>query len=72
MYIPVIESHTEDMPSLRIHKPFQALVDHALSLDLENMDPTDHGHLPYVVLLVRALEDWKKSVCGVNSFHLTR
>ena len=26
------------------------------------MDPTEHGHIPYVVILVRALEDWKKTV----------
>jgi NEDD8-activating enzyme E1 regulatory subunit len=26
------------------------------------MDPTEHTHIPYVVILVRALEDWKKSV----------
>lgn len=26
------------------------------------MDPTDHAHVPYVIILVRILEDWKKSV----------
>ena len=26
------------------------------------MDPTDHSHVPYVVLLVRVLDDWKKAV----------
>ena len=26
------------------------------------MDPTEHTHIPYVVILVRALEDWKKTV----------
>lgn len=23
------------------------------------MDPTEHSHIPYVVILVKALEDWK-------------
>lgn len=26
------------------------------------MDSTDHSHVPFVVILVRALDDWKKSV----------
>ena len=26
------------------------------------MDVTDHGHIPYVYILVRVLEEWKKSV----------
>ncbi|KAI0056152.1 hypothetical protein BV25DRAFT_1865191 [Artomyces pyxidatus] len=60
----VIESHSETAPSLRIDKPFPELLDHALQLDLEHMDPTDHGHIPYVVILVRALEDWKREHGG--------
>ncbi|KAJ7594896.1 hypothetical protein C8J56DRAFT_927884 [Mycena floridula] len=56
----VIESHSETLPSLRIDKPFPELLEHAMKLDLAAMDPTDHGHVPYVVILVRALEDWKK------------
>ncbi|KAG9311294.1 hypothetical protein JVU11DRAFT_8382 [Chiua virens] len=28
------------------------------------MDPTDHGHIPYVVILVRVLEDWRASHDG--------
>ena len=58
----VIESHLETSPSLRIDNAFPALKEYALSLDLDNMDVTDHGHIPYVVILVRALEDWKKAV----------
>jgi NEDD8-activating enzyme E1 regulatory subunit len=58
----VIESHSETVPSLRIDKAFPALLEYSLSLDFANMDPTDHTHVPYVIILVRALEDWKKSV----------
>jgi amyloid beta precursor protein binding protein 1 len=57
----VIESHLETSPTLRIDNAFPALKEYALSLDLDDMDVTDHGHIPYVVLLVRALEDWKKA-----------
>ncbi|TFY68145.1 hypothetical protein EVG20_g3676 [Dentipellis fragilis] len=61
----IIESHTETAPSLRIDKPFPSLLGHALSLELANMDITDHGHIPYVVILVRVLEDWKRSHNGL-------
>ncbi|KII85547.1 hypothetical protein PLICRDRAFT_145326 [Plicaturopsis crispa FD-325 SS-3] len=57
----IIESHSETVPSLRIDKPLPALLEHARSLDLANMDITEHGHIPYVVILVRALDDWKKT-----------
>ena len=33
-----------------------------MSLDFDNMDVTDHGHVPYLVILVRVLEEWKKQV----------
>lgn len=60
----VIESHSETASSLRIDKPFPALLDYSASLDFENMDVTDHGHIPYVYILVRVLEEWKKSHNG--------
>ena len=63
----VIESHSENMPSLRIDKPFPSLLQHAMSLDFPNIDPTDHGHIPYVIILVRVLEEWKSSVGGGKS-----
>jgi amyloid beta precursor protein binding protein 1 len=33
------------------------------------MDTTDHGHIPYVYILVRALEDWKAAVRHPHSHH---
>ncbi|KAH8109922.1 hypothetical protein DFH11DRAFT_841274 [Phellopilus nigrolimitatus] len=60
----VIDSHPETAPSLRIDKPFPALLEHARSLDLDAMDSTDHGHVPYVVILVRAMDIWKASHDG--------
>ncbi|EIN04669.1 hypothetical protein PUNSTDRAFT_128225 [Punctularia strigosozonata HHB-11173 SS5] len=60
----IIESHSESSPSLRIDKPFPALLQHAMSLDFSTMDPTEHGHVPYVIILVRVLEDWKKEHDG--------
>lgn len=68
---PVIESHTETAPSLRIDKAFPALLDYSLALDFANMDPTDHTHVPYVIILVRALEEWKKLVSIFPSLQKT-
>ncbi|KAJ7634864.1 hypothetical protein FB45DRAFT_910090 [Roridomyces roridus] len=60
----IIESHSETAPSLRIDKAFPALYDYATSLDFASMDPTDHTHVPYVVILVRALADWEAAHDG--------
>ncbi|KAI0713985.1 hypothetical protein C8Q76DRAFT_733003 [Earliella scabrosa] len=60
----VSQSHSENAPSLRITRPFPALLDWARSLDLQNMDPTTHGHLPFIVILVRAVDEWRKSHDG--------
>ncbi|KZV83526.1 hypothetical protein EXIGLDRAFT_842890 [Exidia glandulosa HHB12029] len=60
----IIDTHSETMPSLRIDKPFPALLEHAMSLDFANMDLVEFEHVPYVVILVRVLEEWKKAHGG--------
>jgi len=60
----IIDSHSETAPSLRIDKAFPALYEYATTLDFANMDPTDHTHVPYVIILVRALADWKAAHDG--------
>ncbi|KAF9497006.1 hypothetical protein BDN71DRAFT_1388313 [Pleurotus eryngii] len=61
----IIESHSETAPSLRIDKAFPGLLEYAKSLDFKSMDPTEHSHIPYVVILVKALEDWKAGHGGL-------
>ncbi|OJT14239.1 NEDD8-activating enzyme E1 regulatory subunit [Trametes pubescens] len=60
----VSESHSENAPSLRITRPFPALLEWARSLDLNALDPTEHGHIPFVVILVRQVDEWRKSHGG--------
>ncbi|KAJ6487955.1 hypothetical protein C8R45DRAFT_995037 [Mycena sanguinolenta] len=60
----IIDSHSETAPSLRIDKAFPALYEYSTTLDFASMDPTDHTHVPYVVILVRALADWKAAHDG--------
>ena len=61
----VIDSHVDSTPSLRIDKPFPALLERSLAIDFQNLDVTDHGHVPYVFILVRVLEEWKQSVSNL-------
>jgi hypothetical protein len=67
----VIESHLEERPSLRIDKPFPALLQYAQSLDLDALDPTEYGHVPYIYILIKAINKWKQEV-GVPSFFTTQ
>lgn len=58
----VITTHSDNAASLRIDKPFPSLLAHAFSLNFDKMDVTDHGHIPFVVILVRVLQEWKNDV----------
>ena len=58
----VVDAHTDDLPSYRLDKAFPGLLKHATELDFDALDVTDHGHIPYFVILVRVLDDWKKKV----------
>ncbi len=43
-------------------KPWPALVEKSMSIDFSTLDQTDHGHVPFVYILVQAAEKWKASV----------
>ncbi|EEB19276.1 NEDD8-activating enzyme E1 regulatory subunit, putative [Pediculus humanus corporis] len=58
----VIESHPDNLPQdLRLDKPFPALIEYVNSVNLEEMELKDHAHVPYLVILFKYLEIWKKS-----------
>lgn len=58
----VIESHPDSQHlDLRLDKPFPALLQYVHSFDLDTMDLKDHAHVPYIVPLMKALNDWQKS-----------
>lgn len=58
----VVETHPESIVDLRLSHPFPALVEHANSYDYSSMDTEQHGHVPAVIVLIKALEEWKASV----------
>eukprot|EP01120_Amphizonella_sp_Union-15-10_P009763 TRINITY_DN3775_c0_g1_i4.p1 TRINITY_DN3775_c0_g1~~TRINITY_DN3775_c0_g1_i4.p1 ORF type:complete len:526 (-),score=96.19 TRINITY_DN3775_c0_g1_i4:32-1609(-) len=63
----VVESHPEFfVPDLRLNAPFQALIDYAnkIHLDKEHMTSKEHSHVPYPIILLKAIEHWKKDHDG--------
>jgi amyloid beta precursor protein binding protein 1 len=57
----VIDTHPDHAYTLRIDQPFEQLEKYALGLDLDGMDSMEHSHVPYVVLLIRALKTFQVS-----------
>ncbi|KXG52819.1 Molybdenum cofactor biosynthesis, MoeB [Penicillium griseofulvum] len=64
---PIVETHPdpESTQDLRLLNPWPELVAAAAKLDnLDTMDDHQHGHVPYVLLLLHFLEQWKQSHDG--------
>lgn len=61
-----IESKPADkqLDDLRIACPFPELEKYCLDFDMESLDSQEHGHVPYVVILVKAFHVWKESHNG--------
>ncbi|KIP05877.1 hypothetical protein PHLGIDRAFT_482064 [Phlebiopsis gigantea 11061_1 CR5-6] len=55
----VIESHSETAPALRLTKPFPALQAWADSTDYDTLDPTEHAHIPFVIILIKEADKWR-------------
>lgn len=68
----IVETHPDSLIDLRLLSPWDELsavaAERTKNLDLpENeggMDNHEHGHVPYVLLLLKYLEDWKASHDG--------
>lgn len=57
-----VETHPDSLVDLRLDQPFPALREYAMSLDVPNMDSMEFGHIPSVVIVIRALEEFKQKV----------
>jgi amyloid beta precursor protein binding protein 1 len=42
--------------------PFPELQNFALSFDMSSLDSQEHGHTPYVVILIQLLQKWRAEV----------
>ena len=58
----VVETHPEDAVDLRLDAPWPELQKLASTLNLEEMDSFEHGHVPYILILLKLLEQWKETV----------
>jgi amyloid beta precursor protein binding protein 1 len=51
--------HDPPLHELRVSRPFPALRAFADSIDLDALSSIDHAHVPFVVLLLKAMDKWK-------------
>ena len=63
----VVETHPEDAVDLRLDAPWPELQKLASTLNLEEMDSFEHGHVPYILILLKLLEQWKETVNNLLS-----
>ncbi|KAJ5066886.1 nedd8-activating enzyme e1 regulatory subunit [Anaeramoeba ignava] len=61
----VIETKPENPPfDFRINDPFPSLLEHCNSIKMEELDEEYRAHVPYVIILVKAIQDWKQKHDG--------
>jgi len=61
----IIESKPDNpTDDLRIFNPFPELQKYSDAVDLENLEPGKHNHVPYVVILIKALHKWRNEHGG--------
>lgn len=61
---PVVDTHPDPdtIQDLRLLSPWPELVAEVTALgDLDSMEDHDHGHVPYILILLYYLEKWKQS-----------
>lgn len=62
---PVVDTHPDETATtdLRLLSPWPELQAFAgdMTKEIDTMDNHDHGHLPYVVILLHFLEKWKET-----------
>lgn len=61
----IIEGKSDrDLDGYRIHSPFPELKEFADSIQLDKLDDFQHRHVPYFVLLIKFLDEWRSSHDG--------
>lgn len=57
----IVETHDPSkLFDLRIDCPWPELQEYSDSFVLENLDSTEHAHVPYIVIFIKALQKWKE------------
>ena len=56
----IMESKPDnELPDLRLSQPFSDLTDLVNQTNLQTVSDMDHGHIPFVIILIKALERWR-------------
>ncbi|KAF9420694.1 NEDD8-activating enzyme E1 regulatory subunit [Podila epigama] len=55
----IVETHPDNVADLRIDSPFPELAAYAKSFDFNTQDSLEFGHIPYVAILLKYMEEWK-------------
>lgn len=67
----VVETHPESLIDLRLNSPFDELVEYANTFNYASMDSATHGHVPAVIILIKALQEWKSTVRTLSLSYLS-
>jgi len=62
----VVETHPDNVADVRIDAPFPELSDYAKSFNFDTEDGLEFGHIPYVAILLKYLEEWKQGVRTIS------
>ncbi|KAF9183067.1 NEDD8-activating enzyme E1 regulatory subunit [Haplosporangium sp. Z 767] len=60
----IVETHPDNVADLRIDNPFPELATYAKSFDFNTQDSLEFGHIPYVAILLKYMEEWKQEHGG--------
>ncbi|KAK3817789.1 MAG: hypothetical protein J3Q66DRAFT_190479 [Benniella sp.] len=60
----IVETHPDSVADLRIDTPFPELEAFAKSFNFETTDSLEFGHIPYVAILLKYMEQWKNEHAG--------
>ncbi|KAI1409055.1 hypothetical protein F5Y13DRAFT_96924 [Hypoxylon sp. FL1857] len=67
---PIVDTHpeVEKTTDLRLLNPWPELIEFSQNMtkNIDALDDHEHGHLPYVVILLHYLEEWRQSHNGQN------
>ncbi|KNC99936.1 uncharacterized protein SPPG_05308 [Spizellomyces punctatus DAOM BR117] len=55
----IVETHPDQIVDLRLDCPFPVLRDMVQGYDISQLDSMAYGHIPYIILLLMCLEEWK-------------
>jgi len=62
--ITLVETHPDSLVDLRLDSPWPELGQFADTLRLEEMNSQEHGHVPYIALLIKLVQEWKNDHNG--------